>query len=341
MKILLLSGGAGKRLWPLSSEILPKPFMKIIRNPSGGSVSMLQRTWGILARKFGPDNIFVVANRHHQAVLEDQLGPKASLILEPAQRDTFPAISLAASYLAHHVGANPDETVIVLPVDAYTEPSFYDLLTDLDRLIAADKARIGLIGVKPTHPSEKFGYVIPLPAPEASYYYVGGFHEKPDRQSALAFMQRNALWNGGVFAFKLNEMRQIVLDHNLPWSYEELYDRYDAFPRISFDYMVVEPEKNILCVAYEGKWTDLGTWSDMVNAFEPDNGNNVIQDDNCLDTYVINQLSIPIIVTGISNAIIAAGPDGILISDKNATHTIKPLVERLSPDSSEQGESEL
>ncbi|MCD9024478.1 sugar phosphate nucleotidyltransferase [Cohnella silvisoli] len=328
MKIILLSGGAGKRLWPLSSEILPKQFMKILRTPSGESISMVQKTWGILADKFGIHNLFISAGLNHESVLREQLGPDVRLILEPSQRDTFPAIAVASSYLSS-IEIHPDETVIVLPVDAYVDPAFYDKLNDLDHIIQQDFARLALIGIQPSFPAEKFGYILPIPSSNPYYSRVNSFHEKPDRASAGDLIDQGALWNGGVFAFRLAYMEEIVSRLIRTWSYKELTAAYDTIPRISFDYMVVEPEKRIICVKYVGKWTDLGTWTEMLRVIEPDECNNVIKDDSCEGTHVINQLSIPIVIAGIKNAVIAAGPDGILISDKSVSHMIKPLVDQL------------
>jgi len=332
LKIILLSGGAGKRLWPLSSEILPKQFMKVMNNKMEPPISMLQKTWRILAEKYGAEDLFVAGNCNHESILREQLGPDAQLILEPEKRDTFAAISLAASFLATAKGISAEETVIVLPVDAYTDPSFYECLNEMDRLIQQDFASIALIGVVPKYPAEKFGYMVPKPhEDQSSCHYVQGFFEKPDMQTAQEMIDRGALWNGGVFAFRRAYLQEVVTRHNFPWDYHELFAQYDAIPRISFDYMVVEPEKSIAYVPFEGVWTDLGTWSEMVRVLGDNNGTNVIMDGNCQDTHVINQLGVPIIIAGIPQAIIVAGSEGILICNQNNAHQIKQLVDRILP----------
>lgn len=305
--------------------------MKVMNNKNDAPVSMLQKTWRILAEKFGSANLFVAGNCHHESILLEQLGTEAQVILEPAQRDTFAAISLAASFLVTRKHIDPQETVVVLPVDTYTDPSFYDCLSELDRLIQRGIAPLALIGIAPKYAADKFGYILPRHAsPPPSGNFVESFVEKPDMQTAQELIEQGALWNGGVFAFRLAYLQETVTRHQFPWDYRALYSQYDTIPRISFDYMVVEPEKNIVFVPYDGIWTDLGTWSEMVRVLSPESSGLVIKDDNCEGTYVVNQLGIPIIVADVKDAIISAGPDGILVSSIRNSHAVKPLVDKLA-----------
>ena len=330
MKIILLSGGAGKRLWPLSNEILPKQFMKMMNNKQAVPISMLQKTWSVLKEKFGAENLFVAGNSSHEAILREQLGPEARIIYEPTQRDTFAAISLAATFLSSHAGVELDETIVVLPVDTYTDPSYYDCLHSLDKFIQQDVAPLALIGVAPKYPDEKFGYLIPLQSETGEpTHLVQSFYEKPNEQTARELIEQGALWNGGVFAFRLQYIHDLATRLQFPWSFEELYAHYDSIPRISFDYMVVEPEKKIAYVRYDGNWSDLGTWSEIVRVLSPENNGQVIKDDQCDGTYVVNQLGIPIIVADVQDTIISAGPDGILVSSIRTSHAVKPLIEQL------------
>lgn len=330
MKIILLSGGAGKRLWPLSNEILPKQFMKLMNNTQDYPISMLQKTWRILEEKFGADNLFVAGNSSHEAILREQLGTDARLILEPSQRDTFAAIALAATYLSCNAGVELEETIVVLPVDSYTDPSYYDCLYSLDHLIQQDVAPLALIGITPSYPGEKFGYMTPQLSPTGEPTpLVQSFHEKPGEQTARELIAQGALWNGGVFAFRLRYMHDVTTRLHFPWDYDDLYRQYDTIPRISFDYMVVEPEKKIAYVPYDGTWSDLGTWSEMVRVLSPETTGQVIKDDQCEGTYVVNQLGIPIIVADVKDTIISASPEGILVSSIRTSHAVKPLIEQL------------
>lgn len=330
MKLILLSGGAGKRLWPLSSELLPKQFMKILRNDNGDTISMVQKTWGLLADKFGAQSIYLTAPGSHETVLREQLGTEARLIREPSARDTFPAIAGSCSYLAAHACADPDEVIVAMPVDAFVQADFYDTMLQLEASVRENRAQIALVGIRPKYASEKYGYIIPVhPASYAEPSPVNHFIEKPDAETASKLIKSGALWNSGIFAFKLSYMERFMESSAYPWAYDELIKHYDTLPRISFDYMVVEPEKSIYCHVYEGEWTDLGTWAELVKMLRPDQSDHVVTDDNCHNTFIINQLGIPIIIAGISNAVVAASPDGILITDQSVSHTIKPLIEKL------------
>lgn len=328
LKLILLSGGNGKRLWPLSSEILPKQFVKIMQDDDSEPQSMIQRTWKILASRFGESNLCIVAGEHQASVIREQLRADVPLILEPFRRDTFAAVALASHYLRDVVGLHPDETIVMLPVDAFADESFYDKIEELDQLVRQSFGKLALIGIRPTFPSEKYGYISAAAIPQTRYMKVDSFYEKPDAATADELIRRGALWNCGVFACRLGYMLDLLAAQNRPASYAEMLDMYDSLPRISFDYMVVEPEKDLACVEYEGRWTDLGTWSEMALMLGQDDSL-VVRGDNCEGTYVFNKLNVPIIVTGIPNAVIVAGPEGILISDNSVSHLIKPLVDRL------------
>ena len=329
IKFILLSGGSGSRLWPLSTESLPKPYLKIMRNTDGTLSSMLQRTWETLADKYGAEHLFVAAGTSQEALLREQLGPDVQLILEPSRRDTFPAIAFACASLAEY-GTEADETVVVLPVDTYADPDFYDKLAELDHIIRERLVRLALIGIRPAFPSDKFGYILTSDKLDSSALTVDKFLEKPDLTVAADLIRQGALWNGGIFAFRLQYMLDKLAGLNLPIDRPGLEAAFDKIPRISFDYMVIETETSVACVRYDGRWSDLGTWSEIVRLLDPYIGANVVMDEYSTGTHVINQLPIPIVVSGVPNVVIAAGPDGILISDQKSSHLIKPLIDQVN-----------
>ncbi|MBO2944237.1 mannose-1-phosphate guanylyltransferase [Paenibacillus sp. F411] len=326
MKLVLLSGGSGKRLWPLSNDARSKQFLKVLENEDLEMESMVQRVWGQI-KAAGLDQSTLIATSSKQVeILQNQLGP-VPIIAEPERRDTFPAIALAASYLYSLKGVSLDETVCILPVDPYVEDHFFEKIKELEQVLENTDAGIALMGVTPTYPSSKYGYIIPEKTSTANgVMRAAGFTEKPTEERAEELMAEQALWNCGVFAFKLGYMIDKLFQSKIPVQYEELNKKYSQLPKISFDYEVVEKEKHIAVLPYEGCWKDLGTWNTLTeNMGVQQIGEGRISED-CDNTHLINELDIPVTVIGLSNAVVAVSPDGILVSDKSASPRVKDMV---------------
>lgn len=327
MKLILLSGGSGKRLWPLSNDSRSKQFLKVLKNENDEMQSMVQRVWGQL-KSLGLENDAVIATSKSQVdMINSQLGNDVPIIIEPERRDTFPAIALAASYLYSKEHVDLNEVVGVLPVDPYVENSFFERLLDLEKALNASNADLGLMGVTPTYPSEKYGYIVPnVEKSTQAFIQVSHFKEKPATAEAEELLKQNALWNSGVFAFKLDKIISLLDQKGLPVQYDVLVQQYASLPKISFDYEVVEKTENIVALPYNGSWKDLGTW----NTLTEEMGTNIIGKGNmgieCEQNHIINELDIPVFVLGLSNIIVAASPDGILVSEKDASPRVKELV---------------
>ena len=150
--IILLSGGSGTRLWPLSNNARSKQFLKVLRYGDGNRVSMVQRTFSLIAQASLEADVTVAACSSQQAGIEAQIEGSFSLVLEPERRDTAPAIMLACPHLAFVQGADPADTVVVLPIDPYTEQAYYDKIVDLDAAVHARIADLVLMGVEPAYP---------------------------------------------------------------------------------------------------------------------------------------------------------------------------------------------
>lgn len=323
MNIILLNGGSGKRLWPLSNDVRSKQFLKIFRKADGTKESMAQRMYRMI-KEVDPEATVTIATSENQIPqIRVQLGEDVGISVEPMRRDTFPAIALAAAYLKSQ-GVGDNEPVVVCPVDPYVEADYFITLQSLSDEAARDTAaNLTLMGIEPTYPSEKYGYILPASADVVAS--VKEFKEKPDEGKAREYIASGALWNGGVFAFVLGYLLNITETMFGTSDYHTLYEKYAEFEEISFDYAVVEKEKSINVVRFKGQWKDLGTWNTLTEAMDEEvTGNSVV--DGCEDTYVINELGIPLIALGISNAIIAATPDGILVSDKERSPKLKGYV---------------
>ncbi|OXM13113.1 sugar phosphate nucleotidyltransferase [Paenibacillus herberti] len=328
MKLVLLSGGSGKRLWPLSNDLRSKQFLKVLEDDEGSRVSMVQRVWGQVTEAGFAGSGYIATGSSQTELIRGQLGADVPLIIEPTRRDTFPAIALAAAYLFSVEKVDPDETVAVLPVDPYVEERFFTTVASLDGVLRETGADLALIGVKPTYPSEKYGYIVPEEGVEAheGSFQVGGFREKPSEQAAEELIARGALWNCGVFAFRLGYMLNIMEAKGISFSYEQLSSDYSSLESISFDYEVVERANNVAAVAYDGYWKDLGTWNTLTEEMKDTRMGRGIVSDDCVNTHLVNETDIPVTILGLSNIIVAASPDGILVAEKGASTKLKDFI---------------
>ena len=328
MDIILLSGGSGQRLWPLSNDIRSKQFIHLFSNEQGDYESMLQRVYRQVNEVSDNATITVATGKSQVSAIKNQLGDKVSVCVEPARRDTFPAIALAAVYLHYEKGLPLDRPVAVCPVDPYTENSYYEGVKQLIDLIASSDENLALMGIEPTYPSDKYGYIIPQTADTVSK--VKEFKEKPTIDLAKGYLKEGALWNAGVFAFRLGYL--IDKAHQLLdfVDYKDLFNKYDTLTKISFDYAVVEHESSIEVLRYTGEWKDVGTWNMMAEVMTDATKGNVILDHECERTNVVNELDLPILCMGCKDMVIAASSDGILISDKERSGYMKPYVEKIN-----------
>ena len=301
MNIILLSGGSGKRLWPLSNDVRSKQFIKLFKNENDAYESMVQRVYRQITT-VDPDTKLTIATSKSQAsAIKNQLGEKTSICVEPCRRDTFPAIALADTY--------------------------YEAVKTLQELAEAGDSNLTLMGIEPTYPSEKYGYIIPESGEQVSK--VREFKEKPDTETAKKYLEQSALWNAGIFAFKLGyllEKAHSIIDFK---DYQDLFDKYDTLTKISFDYAVVEKESSIQVLRYSGDWKDVGTWNMMAEVMADKTKGKAILDETCENTNVVNELNIPILCMGCKDMIVAASGDGILISDKERSGYMKPYVEKI------------
>ena len=328
MNIVLLSGGSGKRLWPLSNDIRSKQFIKIFKTENDTYESMVQRVYRQIKKIDTDAKITIATSKTQVSSIYNQLGENVGISVEPCRRDTFPAIALATAYLADVQEVDPEEPVIICPVDPYVEDDYFEALKKLGEQAAKGEANLVLMGIEPTYPSEKYGYIIPESQDNVSS--VSTFKEKPDANTAKSYIEKGALWNGGVFAYKL----KYVLDkaHELIdfTDYEDLFNKYDTLKKISFDYAVVEKENKIQVMRFAGQWKDLGTWNTLTEAMEEKSIGDAIMNDKCENVNIINELNVPVLAMGLHDVVISASPEGILVSDKEQSSYIKPFVDEIN-----------
>lgn len=331
MKLVLLSGGSGKRLWPLSNDSRSKQFLKVLVNPEGRMESMVQRVWRQLTAVRMNESTYTITGAAQLEILQNQIGVHKRVLVEPERRDTFPAIALAATYLYSIEGLGLDEVIGVLPVDPYVEERFFESVKALERTLADSGADIALVGVKPLHASEKYGYIVPdEPSDlERPYRNVRYFKEKPSESQAEELIRQRALWNCGVFAFRLGYLIDYLVKKGFPIQYEAMLRHYEKLPKRSFDYELVEKAERIVVTSYEGYWKDLGTWNTLTDEMSQKQLGNAIISEDSHNTHVVNEMDIPITVVGLSDVIVAASPDGVLVSDKSKSPRIKEMLKHV------------
>ncbi|NOU81553.1 mannose-1-phosphate guanylyltransferase [Paenibacillus sp. LMG 31459] len=334
MKLVLLSGGSGIRLWPLSSSIRSKQFLQVLPAPGGGHESMLQRIWRQLSAAGLNHEAYIATSSGQEMLIRKQLGAAPPIIIEPRRRDTFPAVSLAAAFLNSVEKISPEETVIVLPVDAYVSDDFFFKLLELDNALHHSGAEIALLGAKPNDPSEKYGYIVPDTSSVSAtrtqanrtYVSVDRFVEKPDRIAAEALLAQQAMWNCGIFAFRLCDLLKRLENSGFPTDYVELQKQYHRLPKSSFDVEVLEGNSRLICVPYLESWKDLGTWNTLSEELaSPVLGRGQISADS-VNCQIVNELDIPVMLVGLDDVIVAAGPGGILVARKDAADYLKQLL---------------
>lgn len=327
MNVILLSGGSGQRLWPLSNDVRSKQFIKIFKKDNGEYESMVQRVYRQICEVDPDASVTIATSKTQASAIHNQLGDEVGISIEPCRRDTFPAIALASAYLHYKQGVSLDEAVVVCPVDPYVEKPYFEALEKLSDLAQNGEANLTLMGIDPTYPSEKYGYIIPENKDDVAK--VTAFKEKPDVETAKDYISKGALWNGGIFAYKLSYLLDKAHELIDFTDYDDLFAKYETLNKISFDYAVVEKESNIAVMRFDGLWKDLGTWNTLTEAMEENVIGDALLNEKCEGVHVINDMNVPIIAMGLKDVVIAASPEGILVSDKEQSSYIKPFVEQI------------
>ena len=345
MNIILLSGGSGKRLWPLSNDVRSKQFIKLFKN-NDEYESMVQRVYRQVTTVDADAKITIATSKSQASAIKNQLGEKASICVEPCRRDTFPAIALAAAYLHDELGVAEDEAVVVCPVDPYVDNTYYEAVKTLQELAEQGNANLTLMGIEPTYPSEKYGYIIPESGDNVSK--VKEFKEKPDVETARKYLAQSALWNAGIFVWNVNTIDEVIRRYTP--SLSEVMDEMSLdffteiekatvsklFPKcdkISIDYAVMEKAENIYTLPAMFGWSDLGSWGALRMLLPQDeDGNACIGEDvrmyNCRNCIVHTQGEKQVVVEGLNDYIIAENKDCLLVCSLKEEQKIKDFTNK-------------
>jgi mannose-1-phosphate guanylyltransferase len=331
MKIILLSGGSGKRLWPLTSSKRAKQYLPILDAPDGGGESLLQRVWRQLGAAGLQSHTHISTCLEQMELVQRQTGGQAGIVLEPEPRDTYPAVALAAAYLYSIAGVSLNETIVVMPVDAYVEADFFECIHELPELLRRSSHE--LITLTATQAAEQGHQESGRPNQERSAEEIRRWHLN-QLTTKGAGMEAGASPNCGVYAFKLDFMIAMITRRGLPASYEELYKQYGRLPKTAFEAELQQRASAKTVINYQGNWNNLRSWkalSEKVNFQRLGRGDT---DTGGANTTIMNELGIPITIVGLDHLLVAASPNGILIASKAAEASLEAKLQALIEPSS-------
>lgn len=328
MQIILLSGGSGKKLWPLTNDIQAKQFIPLFKDSSGFSETMIQRIYRQITTLYPKADITVATFRSQTSVVRNQLGEEVHISVEPARKSTFPATVLASQYLKNIRKIDENETVVVCPVALYMEDVFFQHVSELSGIVE-DRDGIAILGTEAHGVRPEYGCIIPEDSSLVSR--LRSFTVSAGRESTEKLVSGGALYNAGFFAFKLGKFLGFanrILDYR---DYDELFSTYDSLPACSLEQILTEQKLDSPVYVLRGneELNDLGTWE----AISSVTGSNIIGDgyvsDSCESVNVINNTGIPVLAVGLKNLVISASQQGILVASKGESTDISPYVEHI------------
>ncbi|SET89148.1 sugar phosphate nucleotidyltransferase [Paenibacillus sp. NFR01] len=339
MHTILLCGGSGQRLWPLSGRIRSKMYLELLPAPGGGKESMIGRVSRQLEQTGLGETALFVTHRDQLALTRRYTRDRYPVIGEPEKRGTFTAAALGALYLYSSGKAKPEDILCVAPADMFADDGFFRLFHQFTDILSSSQADLALLGTRPAYPSDQYGYIVPGKGGPEAYAPVVAFEEKPDIARAQQLLKDQALWNCGVFAFPLSMMLAKLEQMGLPLEPAPLIDQYPGLPVRSFDKEVAERCHRAVVLPHEGEWRDLGSWSTLSSELsEPVTGAGGIWGAS-RDSHIVNQLDIPLHVIGVPGIIAVGSPEGILVADKGEANAIKDI-QQAGSDMTRYGESD-
>lgn len=340
MKTIIMAGGSGTRLWPYSRKNYPKQFLEIV-----GKESFIQSTAKRLAMISGANNVYVIATNRYKFNIENQLAkalPSSSgfsnLIVEPASRNTAPAIAYAVKYFMETEGLNDDDILFFAPSDHIIEPEA-ELKKAVEESMSYARDSIVTFGVVPNRPETGYGY-IELADKDSDISDVKQFVEKPDKETAEKYVKAgNYMWNSGMFMFSIG----VILDAFQKFA-PELYDAianksldrmradYKNLEKDSIDYAVMEKADRIVCRKLNLKWSDIGSWNSVYDYLPKDKDKNAImgrvETINVKDSLIISDKRLTTVI-GLDNIAVIETDDAVLICDRRKTQDVKEVVDNM------------
>lgn len=347
---VVMAGGTGKRLWPLSRRTRPKQVLKLLQGQT-----LLRRCFERLTDIFDSRNIIILTNAGYADLVREELPelPYNNVIAEPAVRDTSGAIGLAAAVLTKY---DPGATMAVLTADQLIKPTevFQQALGDALAFINQNPEALITFGIQPLFPSTQLGYIKlgpgqPLPGSENQVHAVEAFKEKPDEETAKQYLDSGRYcWNSGMFVWKAKTilenlfnflpacrqpLRKIQAHWDSPSQQDCLGEWFPKLPKISIDFAVMEKAQNVQAIRLDCQWLDMGSFAVLADIITADENNNVVVADSseildCEKCVVVTEDEDHLIaVLGLENIIVAHSPDATLVCHADHAHRLKELLE--------------
>ncbi len=349
---VIMAGGTGKRLWPLSREDRPKQVLKLIDGDT-----LLRRCYQRINSMFDHRNIIVLTNKGYSDIVRDNLPeiPYDNVIAEPEVRDTAGAIGLAASVLARF---DPDATMAVVTADQLIKPPkvFHQAMEDGMNFVEKNPDALVTFGIQPSFPNTQLGYIKlgesrKCPHCDNEIYQVEAFKEKPDMQTAKEYLSTGQYcWNSGLFVWKATRMLELLFE-NLPQAKQPLQmiqaawggpnqegvlaENFIKLPKISIDFAVMEKAPKVYVIKLNCQWLDMGSFSALADIIQSDkNGNIVVAEQseivNCKDSiFVTEDKNHLIAAIGLENMVVVHSPDATLVCPIGETEKLKKLLDTL------------
>jgi len=342
---ILMAGGVGSRFWPVSTTDFPKQFHDML----GSGATLIQKTFSRLSKLIPPENIFILTNERYNELVLEQLPmvKQEQIVLEPAMRNTAPCILYASLKIQK---MNPNAVMVVAPSDHWIEDETA-FVNNLNQCFAycQDNEALLTLGIQPTFPNTGFGYIEFEKANTNPIKKVTQFREKPDYETAKAFLANgNFLWNGGIFIWSVKTitaafaklqpaMNQLFMEGYVAYNTADeqlfIHDHYGKAENISIDYAIMEKSSNVYVLPATFDWNDLGTWGSLHEKLDKDeNQNAVIKANVILENASHNIIRASdkklVIIDGLHDYIIVDQGDVLLIYPKNKEQEIKTITQK-------------